>query len=72
MHATWTAATVCICQCMDRLRPGPVVFGVQPSAKTEASRFTMLPEAALGSVASERHRWLFTPHKFGTGVNLAT
>lgn len=65
-----------ICRCRDRLRPGPGpgpgVLGVQSSAKTEASRFTMLPEAALGSVASERYRWLFTPHKFGTGVNLAT
>jgi hypothetical protein len=56
----------------DRLRPGPGVFGVQPSAKTEASRFTILPEAALGSVASERYRWLSIPYKFGTGVNLAT
>jgi len=61
-----------ICQCRDRLRPGPGVLGFQPPAKTEASRFTMLPEAALGSVASERYRWLFTPHKFGTVVNLAT
>jgi hypothetical protein len=44
-----------VCQCRDRLRPGPVVLGVQPPAKTEASRFTMLPEAALGCVASERY-----------------
>jgi hypothetical protein len=61
-----------ICQCSDRLGPGPGVFGVQPSAKTEASCFTIPPEPALGSVASESYRWLSTPHKFGTGVNPAT
>jgi hypothetical protein len=61
-----------ICQCRVRLRAGPGVLGVQPPATTEASCFTIMPEPALVSVASERCRWLSTPHKFGTDVNLAT